>query len=89
MLKCKMPEKYVKNFRSTSVSGNSTYSGVIKQNDFNMKLRHSKAFFRSFSDANAKQLRHYIIPTLIDDKSDVIVIHVGTTDILNHTNYEI
>ena len=30
-----------------------------------------------FSGANAKQLRHYIIPTLID----AIVIHVGTNDI--------
>ena len=27
-----------------------------------------KAFFRSFSGANSKQLNHYIIPTLLDDK---------------------
>ena len=84
-----MPEKYVKNFRPTTVSGNSPYSRIIKQNDFNMELRHGKAFFRSFSGALAKQLRHYIIPTLIDVKSNVIVIHVGTNDILNHANHEI
>ena len=59
----------------------------IKRNDFNKELRHGKAFFRSFNGANAKQLRHYIIPTLIDDKPDAIVIHVGTNDILNHAKY--
>ena len=60
----------------------------IKRNDCNKELRHGKAFFRSFSGANTKQLRHYIIPTLVDDKSDAIVIHVGKNDILNHANHE-
>ena len=60
----------------------------IKRNDFNKELLHGKAFLRSFSGANAKQLRHYIIPTLINDKPDTIVIHVGTKDILNHANNE-
>ena len=66
----------------------SSYIKKIKQNDFNKELRHGKAFFRSFSGANAKQLRHYVIPTLIDDKLEAIVIHVGTNDILNRTNHE-
>ena len=60
----------------------------IKRNDFNKELRHDKAFFRSFSGANVKQLRHYIIPTLIDGKPDATVILVGTNDILNHANHE-
>ena len=60
----------------------------IKRNDFNKELRHDKTFFRPFSGANATQLRHYIIPTLVDDKLDTIVIHVGTNDILNHANHE-
>ena len=59
----------------------------IKRNDFNKELLHGKAFFRSFSGTNAKQLRHYIIPTLVDDKPDAIVMHVGTNDILNHANH--
>ena len=58
----------------------------IKLNDFNKELRHVKPFFRSFSSANAKQLHHYIIPILVDDKPDAIVSHVGTNDILNHAN---
>ena len=60
----------------------------IKRNDCNKELRHGKAFFRSFSGAYTKQLRHYIIPTLVDDKSDAIVIHVGKNDILNHAKHE-
>ena len=43
----------------------------------------AKPFFRSFSGANAKQLRHYIIPTLIDDKPDAITIHVGTNEMIS------
>ena len=98
-------EKYVKNFTSTTVPGNSSYSDItkhgrkicvvgdshmkrVKRNDFNKELCHGKAFFRSFSGANVRQLCHYIIPTLIDDKPDVTVIHVGTNDILNHANHE-
>ena len=52
------------------------------------KLRHGKAFSRSFSGANAKQLCSYIILSLVNNKPDAIVIHVGTNDILNHANHE-
>ena len=45
-----------------------------------------QSIFRSFSGANI--LSHYIIPTLIDCKSDAVVIHIGTNDVLNHTNHE-
>ena len=69
------------------VVGDSYYKR-IKQNDFTDELRQGKAFFRSFSGANAKQLRHYNIPILVDDKPDVIVIQVVTNDFLNHANHE-
>ena len=45
-----------------------------------------KAFFRSFSGANSKQLDHYIIPTLVDDRPDAALLHVGTNDILSNAN---
>ena len=69
------------------VVGDSYYKR-IKQNDFTDELRQGKAFFRSFSGTNAKQLRHYNIPILVDDKPDVIVIQVVTNDFLNHANHE-
>ena len=65
-----------------------SYFKRIKENDFTNELRQGKAFFRSFSGANAKQLRHYNIPILVDGKPDAIVVQVVTNDILNHANHE-
>ena len=65
-----------------------SYFKRIKENYFTNELRQGKAFFRSFSGANAKQLRHYNIPILVDDKPDAIVIQVVTNDFLNHANHE-
>ena len=76
-----------KHGRKICVAGGS-HIKRIKQNDFNKEHRYGKAFFRSFSRANSKQLRHYIMPTLIDNKPHAIVILVGTNDILNHANHE-
>ena len=36
--------------------------------------------------ANSKQLDHYIIPTLVDDKPDVVLLHIDTNDILSNAN---
>ena len=46
-------------------------------------MRSGKAFFRSFSGANIRQLDHFII-TLY--KPDVVLLHLGTSDILNNAN---
>ena len=35
-----------------------------------------------------KQLNHYIIPSLVDDKPNAIIIHVGTNDILDKLNHK-
>ena len=58
----------------------------IKRLDINKELHSGKAFFRSFSGANSKQLDHYIISTLVDDKPDVVLLHVGTNDIHRNAN---
>ena len=58
----------------------------IKRLDFNKELRSGKAFLRSFSGANSKQLDDYIIPTLVDDEPDVVLLHVGTNDILSNAS---
>ena len=31
---------------------------------------------------------HYILPSLVDDKSDAVIVHVGTNDILTNANHE-
>ena len=37
---------------------------------FNADLSKGKAYFKSFSGANTKQIQHYILPTFIDDQQD-------------------
>ena len=51
----------------------------IRRNDLNKELKNCKAIFRSFSGANTKELDHYILPLPVDDKTDAVIIHVGTT----------
>ena len=58
----------------------------IRRNDFNKKHKNGKAIFRSFSGANSKQLDRYILPLLVDDKPDAVIIHADTNDILNNAN---
>ena len=58
----------------------------IKHLDCNKELRSGKVFFRSFIGANRKQLNHYIIPTLVDDKPDAVLLHVGSNYILSNAN---
>ena len=36
---------------------------------------------RSFSGATAKHLRHYVEPTLEEERPDYVIIHVGTNNI--------
>ena len=33
-------------------------------------------------------MNHYIIPSLVDDKPDAVIIYVGTNDVLNKLNHE-
>ena len=41
-------------------------------------LEMAKLYFCSFSGATSKELDHYIIPSLVADKADAVIIHVGT-----------
>ena len=97
-------ENYIKNFTPVTIPGSSNYASISKNGrkilvvgdsqvtririDFKKELRNGKAYFRSFSSATSKQLDHYIIPSLIDDHPDAVIIHVGTNDISYNANYE-
>ena len=37
--------------------------------------------FKCFSGANTKQLDYYIVPTLVDETPQAVVIHIGSKDI--------
>ena len=82
------------NYASISKSGckilvvGDSHVKRIRRIDFNKELRHGEPYVRSFSGATSKQLDHYIIPSLVDDKPDAFIIHVGTNDILYNASYE-
>ena len=81
------------NSNYTSISNNNpkilvvgdSHVKQIRRIDFNKELRHGKAYFRSFSGATSKQLDHYIIPSLVNDK--LVIIHFGTSNILYNASY--
>ena len=37
--------------------------------------------FKCFSGANTKQLDYYVVPTLVDETPQTVVIHIGSNDI--------
>ena len=48
--------------------------------EFNSFVNSGKAHLKAFLGATASRLHHYILPTLEEDKSGVVIIHVeGTT----------
>ena len=69
-----------KNGRKTLVVGDS-HVKRIRRIDFNKEHRNGKTYFRSFSGATSKQLDHYIIPSLNDDKPDAILNKASYEDI--------
>ena len=77
----------IKNGRKVFVVGFS-HIKRIRRNDFNKELKNGKAIFQSFSGADTKQLDYYILPPLVDDKPDAVIIHVGTNDTLTNANHE-
>ena len=37
--------------------------------------------FKCFSGANTKHLDYYVVPTLVDETPQIVVIHIGSNDI--------
>ena len=76
----------VSKFRKKIFVVGDSHVKKIKRLDFNKELRSGKAFFRSFNGTDSKQLGHYIIPTLVGDKPDIVLLLVGTNDVLSNDN---
>ena len=47
---------------------------------FRKELGKRFSYFKYFSDANTKQLNYYIVPTLVDETPQTVVIHIGSND---------
>ena len=57
----------------------------IKRNLFNNSLCEGKAHLNGFNGANIKRLDHFITPTLVEDRPDIVIIHIGSNDITHNT----
>ena len=56
----------------------------IKRNLFNNSLYEGKLHLNGCSGANIKRLDHFIIPTLVEDRPDIFIIHIRSNDITHN-----
>ena len=54
----------------------------MQMHHFNANPSTGKVYFKSFNDANTKQMQQYIWPTSIDDQQDSFIIHIGKNGVL-------
>ena len=53
----------------------------INKRQFRKELVKKFSYFKCFSGANTKQLNYYVVPTLVDETPQTVVIHIGSNDI--------
>ena len=52
-------------------------------------VKGDKIYFKCFSGTNTKQLDHYVIPVLVDEKPQAAVIHIGSNDITKFNYHDV
>ena len=53
------------------------------------KLGSKTTVYRNTSPGvNSIHMNHHIIPTLLEDKPDIVIVHVGINDVLNRCNQD-
>ena len=62
-----------------------SYIRRIKINLLNNSLYEGKSHLNGFREANIKRLDHFITPTLAEDRPDIVIIHIGSSDITHNT----
>lgn len=70
----------VKYGKTTVVFSTSMTKGINVRN-FNNNYKLGTARFRRFPGAKSKQLKHYVLPTLTDDKPQVVLLQCGGNDL--------
>ena len=60
----------------------------IKRNISQKSVNGGKTYFNVFRGATSKRLNDYILPTLHEDHPDVVLLHIGSTDINNKRQIE-
>ena len=68
--------------KSIKVFCNSIPKRIIGR-EFNRCIKHGQAYFKSFPGSTIKQLHYHALPTLLEEKPDIVIIHGGINDILS------
>ena len=71
--------------RKTAIFSTSITKG-IRIKDFNEIYRSGSACFRRFHGSRANGMKYHVIPTMIEEKPEVIVIHTGGNDLRTPKN---
>ena len=62
---------------------------IIKKKTRIKKIKGDKVYFKCFSGANTKQLDHYVIPALVDEKPQTVLMHIGSNDITKFNYHDV
>ena len=57
--------------------------------DFNESMNDGRTYLKSFPGAKASHLKHYALPTLRENKPDMIIIHVGYNDLCTRDEVDV
>ena len=61
----------------------------INLSEIKRKLgRKTIVYRKTFPGVNSVHMNHHIIPTLLEDKPDIVIVHVGINDVLNRFNQD-
>ena len=70
----------VKDGKTTVIFSTSITKGITVR-DFNNEYKIGTARFRRFPGAKTKQIKHYILPTLVDECPQVVLLQCGGNDL--------
>ena len=84
-------ETYVGTIRSKekkSYTIGDSHLNRIRKDKFKQSTPKARVYVKSFSGANTNHLDYYVVPLLVDEKPDNVVIHTGSNDItkFNYNN---
>ena len=65
----------------TTVVFSTSIAKRINNREFNKEYRNGTVRIRRFHGARAKQMKHYVLPTLVDESPQVVVLQCGGNDL--------
>ena len=73
----------VKNKKKIVIFGDSHLTRINRnlKSKFSEDLEGHSTYFKGFIGSNTNQLEYYCVPTLVDEKPNAAIIHIGSNDI--------